>query len=400
VKIIYLNPSEVLPYQNNPRINEKAVDGVMASLQEFGFQQPVVVDTEHVIIVGHTRWKAALKLNLPSIPILVAENLSPDQVKAYRLADNKTAEASDWDYTKLIDEIAELTVLDIDATLSGFSEKEIQEILGMNETTMSGMVDDDETPDPEDVEHRVKPGDVWVLGDHRLVCGDATVPNSYEIVMARPDEHADIVLTDPPYNVDYEGEAGKIQNDNMGDLQFRTFLTDSFKNLTENTKEGGVVYVFHADTEGINFRTALAAGGFEQKQTLVWNKNSAVMGRQDYNWKHEPIMYGWKPGAAHYFNKDFKQTTVIDHPRPTKSKHHPTMKPVDLLVLLLQNSSVTGDVVLDAFGGSGSTLIAAAKTGRKARVIELDPKFCDVILERWEAWSGEKAVRMELEAVE
>ncbi len=400
MKIIYLNPSEVLPYQNNPRINEKAVDGVAKSLQEFGFQQPIVVDAEHVIIVGHTRWKAALKLNLPSIPILVAENLSPEQVKAYRLADNKTAEASDWDYTKLIDEIADLTQLDIDITLTGFSEKEIQEILGMNESTTQGLVDDDEAPDVENVEHRVQPGDVWILGEHRLVCGDATAPEDVQKVLSRANEVADIVLTDPPYNVDYEGKAGKIKNDNMAGSQFLSFLTDSFKNMAEHTKEGGVVYVFHADTEGINFRTALAVGGFEQKQTLVWNKNSAVMGRQDYNWKHEPIMYGWKPGAAHYFNKDFKQTTVIDHPRPTKNEHHPTMKPVDLLVLLLQNSSVTGDVVLDTFGGSGSTLIAAAKTGRKARILELDPKFCDVILERWETWSGERAVRMELEVAE
>lgn len=400
MKIIYLNPSEVFPYQNNPRLNEKAVDGVVKSLQEFGFQQPIVVDAEHVIIVGHTRWKAALKLNLPSIPILVAENLSPEQVKAYRLADNKTAEASDWDYTKLIDEIADLTQLDIDITLTGFSEKEIQEILGMNEATTQGLVDDDETPNVENVEHRVQPGDVWILGEHRLVCGDATAPEDVQNVLSSANEVADIVLTDPPYNVDYEGKAGKIQNDKMAGSQFLTFLTDSFKNMATHTKEGGVVYVFHADTEGINFRSALALGGFEQKQTLVWNKNSAVMGRQDYNWKHEPIMYGWKPGAAHYFNKDFKQTTVIDHPRPTKNEHHPTMKPVDLLVLLLQNSSVTGDVVLDTFGGSGSTLIAAAKTGRKARILELDPKFCDVILERWEAWSGEKAVRMELEVAE
>lgn len=398
MKIIYLNPSEVLPYQNNPRINEKAVDGVVASLQEFGFQQPIVVDTEHVIIVGHTRWKAALKMNLPSVPILVAEDLSSEQVKAYRLADNKTAEASEWDYEKLIGEITDLTLLDIDTTLSGFTEKEIQEILGMHEATVPGLVDDDETPDLDEVEHRTQPGDLWILGEHRLVCGDATHPDSIQSVLAE-DEVADIVLTDPPYNVDYEGKAGKIQNDKMAGSLFLSFLTDSFKNLADHTKSGGVIYVFHADTEGINFRTALSAGGFEQKQTLVWNKNSAVMGRQDYNWKHEPIMYGWKPGAAHYFNKDFKQTTVIDHPRPTKNEHHPTMKPVDLLVLLLQNSSVTGDVVLDSFGGSGSTLIAAAKTGRKARIVELDPKFCDVILERWENWSGEKAFKLEEVAV-
>jgi len=221
MKIVYLNPSEVQPYQNNPRINEKAVDGVVASLQEFGFQQPIVVDTDHVIIVGHTMWKAALKMSLPSIPILVAENLTSEQVKAYRLADNKTAEASQWDYEKLINEITDLTLLDIDTTMSGFSEKEIQEILGMNEVTVAGMVDDDETPDPEDVEHRVKPGDIWTLGDHRLVCGDATLPETYQKLM-REDEQADIVLTDPPYNVDYEGKTAdklKIQNDKMGDGQ-------------------------------------------------------------------------------------------------------------------------------------------------------------------------------------
>ncbi len=391
MKITYRNPSEITPYENNPRQNDKAVETVARSIQEFGFQQPVVVDEKDVIIAGHTRWKAALKLSLARIPVLVASNLTPEQVKAYRIADNKTAEASDWDYTKLIDEIAELSDLDIDIELTGFTEKEIQELIGMQETTTAGLVDDDDTPDIETVEHRVQSGDVWILGDHRLVCGDATMSTDLQKVFVNADEEADIVLTDPPYNVDYEGKAGKIQNDKMAGSKFLSFLTDSFTNMAEHTKAGGVIYVFHADTEGINFRTALFEGGFEQKQTLVWNKNSAVMGRQDYNWKHEPIMYGWKPGAAHYFNKDFKQTTVIDHPRPTKNEHHPTMKPVDLLVLLLQNSSIMGDVVLDTFGGSGSTLIAAAKTGRKARIIELDPKFCNVILERWEAWSGQSA---------
>lgn len=237
-----------------------------------------------------------------------------------------------------------------------------------------------------------QPGDLWLLGDHRLLCGSATSAQDVERVMGG--DRAGLVVTDPPYNVTYVGktkDALTIQNDTMSGVEFRTFLLDAYKNLFAVTEEGCGIYVFHADTEGLNFRGAMVEAGWKLAQCCIWVKQTLVMGRQDYHWQHEPVLYGWKPGAAHRWFTDRKQTTVWNFDRPSRSTDHPTMKPVDLISYPINNSSKAGDIVLDTFGGSGSTLIAAAKTGRRARLVELDPRYCDVIVRRFEEWSGQEA---------
>jgi len=377
---------KIKPYKNNPRINEKAVEKVAASLREFGFQQPIVVDRGGVVIVGHTRLKAAIKLGLTEVPVLYAKNLTDEQVKAYRLADNKTAEFSEWDFQMLAAELDDLKEIDFDMEPFGFIEAEEVEEDDFDEEAALGEVDVPIT----------KMGDVWKLGPHRLLCGDATSEEA--VAMLMNEREADLVLTDPPYNVDYEGATKdklKIQNDNMSDDSFLQFLTDSFQRMYESSKKGAAIYVFHADSEGYNFRKSFKDAGYALRQCLIWVKNSMVMGRQDYQWQHEPILYGWKDGAGHAWYSDRKQTTIIRYDKPTKNADHPTMKPVGLCGYLIGNSSKEGDIVLDPFGGSGSTLIACEQAGRVCYTMELGEKYCDVIVKRWEALTGRKAELME-----
>jgi len=377
------NVDEIRPYEKNPRINDGAVDAVVKSIREFGFRQPIVIDNDGVIIVGHTRWKAAKKMGLEKVPVHVATDLSPEQIKAYRIADNKTNEIADWDYELLPIELSELQEMDFDLSLLGFDDSELEALLNGKEDDVvtDGMTDPNEVPDAPE-ESVSKRGEIYQLGTHRLMCGDST--NLGDVKLLMNGELADIVVTDAPYNVAYEGGTGMtIQNDDMSDGDFRNFLISAFKNAHDIMKQGASFYLFHSDTEGLNFRSACVASGLKIRQCLVWKKNSLVLGRQDYKWIHEPILYGWKDGAAHNWFSDFSQTTVLEFARPKKSELHPTMKPVEMLIYLMKNSSKKGDLVADFFGGSGSTLIAAEQTGRKAFLMELDEKYCDVIRKRW-----------------
>lgn len=365
----------IKPYENNPRKNDPAVEAVAASIKEFGWQQPIVVDRDMVIIAGHTRYKAAKKLKLKVVPVLVAEGLSDEQVKAYRLADNKSGELATWDEAALLEELAQ--ICDIDMTAFGFSELEA----GLEE----GETDEDDAPEiEEDAIIDSMPGFVYECGKHRVMCGDSTKAEDVARLMAG--ETADLIVTDPPYNVAYEGktkDALKIENDSMDDASFRAFLIDAFNAGNESLKPGGAFYIWHADSEGFNFRTACREVGWKVRQCLVWAKNTFVMGRQDYQWKHETCLCGWKDGAGHYFIEDRTKDTLLRVDKPLRSAEHPTMKPVALIQQQVVNSSRIGEVVLDLFGGSGTTMIACENTGRVARLMELDPKYCDVIRRRW-----------------
>ncbi len=380
MEIINKPINEVIPYGKNPRKNKKAVDYVASSISEFGFKVPIVIDKNGVIVCGHTRLLAAKKLKLKEAPCVVADDLSDEQIKAFRLADNKVSEFAEWDFDLLTDELKD--ILDIDMSDFGFDlsfDEELPEII------------EDEVP--EDVETRCKPGDIWQLGDHRLICGDSTDINVIERLMGG--QKVDLYITDPPYNVDYEGktkDALKIQNDKMDNDSFRQFLRDAFYSADNVMRNGAVFYIWHADSEGYNFRGACFDVNWKVRECLIWNKNSMVMGRQDYQWKHEPCLYGWKEGASHLWASDRKQTTVLDFNRPTRNGEHPTMKPVALFAYQITNNTHEGDHVLDSFGGSGTTIIACEQLKRIAYSCELDPHYCDVIITRWENLTGKTAV--------
>lgn len=379
---------KVKPYDKNPRKNKAAVDYVANSIKEFGFQQPIVVDKDMVVIAGHTRLKAAKKLKLKEVPVVIADNLTEEQVKAYRLADNKTAEKAEWDFDLLTDELLSLQELDFDMEQFGFDFD-----FGEDEEA----VEDDNWEADVPEEPMSKRGDIWVLGRHRLMCGDST--DAADVALLMDGNKADMLLTDPPYNVDYTGKASeletrKIENDKMEDSAFQDFLTSAFSNAAENMKAGGVFYIWHADSEGLNFRVACKKAGFQVRQCLIWNKNAMVMGRQDYQWKHEPCLYGWKDGASHLWASDRKQTTVLEFEKPQKNNLHPTVKPIKLFDYQIKNNTKGDDIVLDLFGGSGTTIMAAEQNGRRGFVMEYDPKFVDVIVDRWEQFTGMKAKKI------
>lgn len=419
LKIEMRSVSELTPYAKNPRNNEPAVDAVAASIREFGFKVPIILDKDGVIVAGHTRLKAAKKLGMEQVPCLIADDLTPEQIKAFRLEDNKVAELAEWDMDALNEELEALTA-DFDMSEFGFELDEFEQD--------QEVVEDD--GEPENVEPIVQPGQVWQLGDHRLMCGDSTKPEDVAKLMAG--EQADLWLTDQPYNVAYKSKtkaALTIANDNMEDGQFRAFLIDAFKAATESLKPGGAFYIWHADSEGFNFRVACREAGIKVRQCLVWVKNTIVLGRQDYQWKHEPCLYGWKDGAAHYFcdsrnlatvleedkpdiahmskgdlqklckellaNREQYETTVLYEDKPAASPEHPTMKPIKLFARQISNSSRAGEIVLDTFGGSGTTIMAAEQLNRKARLMELDPHYCDVIIARWEKFTGQTATLVE-----
>jgi DNA modification methylase len=390
--------NKIIPYIRNPRKNENAVEKVASSIQEFGFRQPIVVDAENVIIAGHTRFEAAKRLGLDLVPVHVADGLTEQQVKAYRIADNRVGQEAEWDYDLLKLEMDELD----NPELTGFNEDELNSILAEVGEGMSGeegLTDPDEVPEVPDVPFSVQ-GDLWELGDHRLLCGDATIEKDVERLMNG--QKADMVFTDPPYNValgmDETPEQAKarnrrtdglvVSNDKMSNDDFRSFLFEVMSRFFDNTKEGGAFYVTHADSEGYNFRGAMVDSGWMVKQCLIWKKSSLVMGRQDYHWMHEPILYGWKPGAAHKWTADRKQTTILEFDKPSSNKVHPTMKPVDLIQYCIKNNSHNHDLVTDYFLGSGSTLIACQKTRRKCYGMEIDPQYCDVIISRWSEFTG------------
>ncbi|MDG0889224.1 DNA modification methylase [Paracholeplasma manati] len=371
MNIVMKKTSELIEYENNPRNNEAAIDAVAKSIEEFGFKVPIVITKDDVIIAGHTRLKASLKLGLATVPCIVADDLTEGQIKAFRLADNKTAELATWDFSKLESELAS-----IEMDMSQFGFEDLESDVPDNAT------DDDFDPSEEISETPyTQKDDIYLLGNHRVMCGDATIKDSVDKLIE--DDKVDLTFTDPPYNVDYEGTAGKIMNDKMEDNTFYLFLFQAFKNIFDHTKPGGAIYVCHADTEGLNFRNAYKNAGFKLAECLIWVKNALVLGRQDYHWRHEPILYGWKEGAAHYFIDDRTQDTIWEYNKPKKNEEHPTMKPLELCGRAIANSSRVGEIVLDLFGGSGSTMIASDQLQRKARLMELDERFVDVIVKRY-----------------
>lgn len=374
----------IQPYSDNAKKHpEKQVKMIADSIKRFGWQQPIVVDKNGIIIVGHGRYQAWQKypegMDEPWITDNEGNTLSGKQgreltakeVAAYRLADNKLNE-SDWDMELAIEE------------LHSIDDPALQELTGFD---MDLLLEPDEEDDviPETPEEpRSKLGDLYELGGHRVLCGDSTKVET--ILTLLGDKKADMYLTDPPYNVAYEGktkDALTIENDSMADGEFRTFLKEAFTAAFNVMKPGAVFYIWHADSEGYNFRGAIHDIGEKVRQCLIWNKNSMVMGRQDYQWKHEPCLYGWKDGASHLWNSDRRQTTVLEFDRPTRSAEHPTMKPVDLIAYQITNNTKGEDIVLDSFLGSGTTLIAAQKTGRICYGTELSPQYVDVVIQRY-----------------
>lgn len=381
MNIIERRVDELRPYEKNPRKNDEAVKYVAESIKQFGFKVPIVIDRDGVIVAGHTRWKAAKKLKMSTVPCIVADDLTDEQIKAFRLADNKVSEKAEWDFDLLAEEMGDL--VDFDMTVFGFDDL-------LEENTGDAQEDDYDPELPQ--EPRSKPGDIYLLGKNRLMCGDSTILSDVEKLMGG--QMADMLLTDPPYNVDYQGKTKdklKIENDKMDNDSFRQFLVDAFAVADAVMKPGAVFYIWHSDSEGYNFRGACHDIGWQVRQCLIWNKNSMVMGRQDYQWKHEPCLYGWKEGT-HLWASDRKQTTVIDYTRPTKNDLHPTMKPIGLFDYQIKNNTKGGDIVLDLFGGSGTTIMACQQNGRIGYMMEHDPKYVDCIIDRWEKFTGEKAV--------
>jgi site-specific DNA-methyltransferase (adenine-specific) len=384
----------LIPYARNSRTHSDGqVAQIASSIKEFGFTNPVLIDGGGGIIAGHGRVLAARKLGMSEVPCIRLDHLTEAQKRAYVIADNRLALNSGWDTEMLKVEFADLQELGFDLELTGFDLDEIKELLAPVGT--EGLTDPDDAP-PLPEHPRSVPGDIWVMGKHRLLCGDSTSMD--DLAKLTDGQLVDMWLTDPPYNVAYEGktkEALTIKNDEMGDDQFRQFLRDAYTAADTVMKPGAVFYIWHADSEGYNFRGAAQDAGWKVRQCLIWKKSSMVMGRQDYHWKHEPCLYGWKEGAGHLWAADRKQTTILEFEKPTRNGEHPTMKPVALFEYQLLNNTKGGDQVLDSFGGSGTTLIAAEKNGRVARIMELDPKYCDVIVKRWQDFTGKIATHAE-----
>ena len=381
------------PYERNAKKHGAGqIEKLKASIIEFGFLTPCLIDSEYNLIAGHGRVMAAKELGIETVPCVFIEGLTEEQRRAYVLADNRLGELGEWDMELVFDELKELDDLGFDIELTGFEmPEEIPEVIEDN-------FDEDAIPD----EPRTKLGDLWQLGDHRLICGDSTDVTVIDRLM--DGEKAKLLLTDPPYNVDYSAknkalnavEGGNriekdIENDLMSDEQFEQFLYGAFYNADGVMESGAAFYIWHADKRAVHFINAINKCEWNLKQILVWVKNNIILGMQDYQYRHEPCLYGWKNGA-HYFVNDRTQQTVINEDKPVKNNMHPTMKPVNLMARLIQNSSREGESVLDLFGGSGSTLIACEQLNRKCFMCELDPHYCDVIINRWETFTGREAV--------
>lgn len=383
---------------NVRRHSEKNLEAIKGSLARFGQQKPIVVGADGVVIAGNGTLAAAQSLGWSMIDI-VRSPLTGSEATAYAIADNRTAELAEWDDEALAQQLAALSIEDEElASATGFDQRDIEKMGGGVE------IEEDEVPDPP-ADPITKPGDLWMLGDHRLLCGDSTKPEDVERLMAGA--KADLMLTDPPYNVALgmnetpeEAKArnrrtdGKIvANDSMSDADFREFLVSCFSCGFGCMKPGASFYIWHADSEGFNFRGAIRDCGEKVRQCLIWAKDVLVMGRQDYQWQHEPCLYGWKDGAAHGWYSDRKQTTLLRFDRPSRNQEHPTMKPVGLFAYLMGNSTAPQGLAYDPFLGSGTTLIAAEQLGRKCYGMEISPAYCDVIVKRWETLTGKKAER-------
>lgn len=410
MKLRMLKIKDIHPYERNARKNDQAVDAVAESIEQCSYVAPIVVDENHVILAGHTRWKAMKKLGRSECECIVKEGLTDDQKKKYRLLDNKTNELAEWDFDMLADE------------LEGLDFGDLQLDWGVGQKEPDVIEDNYDPVIPEDPKSKM--GQVYQLGRHRLMCGDST--NSDDVAKLMNGELADMLLTDPPYNValgmDETPEEAKrrnrrtdgkvVANDKMEDEEFREFLRLAFFSAKNSMKQGAAFHIWHADTEGYNFRGALRDCGLQLRQCLVWVKNCFSMGRQDFQWQHEPCLageleaeveddgfghclYGWTDGSAHKWNKNRRQATVLYFDKPTASKEHPTMKPILLFNYEMQCNTQQGDSVLDLFGGSGTTIMAAEQNGRTAYVMEFDPKYVDVIIDRWEKFTGGKAVLLD-----
>lgn len=370
------------PYPNNPRIGD--VEAIAQSLSLNGQYRPIVVRAEtREILAGNHTWQAAKHLGWDKVAVSLVFDLSDEEAKRIVLADNRYSDLATYDNAALAELLTSLS----DTQGTGYEPSDVEALLASLTAleAPTALTDPDDVPElPETPQSRL--GDVWQLGPHRLLVGDATE----DLSALMGDELADLVLTDPPYNVDYEGGTGlKIQNDKLLDTDFRLMLEAAFGHASTVSKLGAATYIFHADSQRVHFQQAAESAGWSIRQNLVWIKSSLVMGRQDYQWQHEPILYGWLSGGAHNWYSDRKQTTVIEWDKPSKNALHPTMKPVGLLQYLLSNSSQPGDIVLDMFAGSGSTLIACHGERRIARVVEIDPKYADVILRRYMEHTGD-----------
>lgn len=410
MKIELMSIEDITPYSNNAKEHPKEqIEQIKKSIQDYGNNDPIAIDKDNVIIEGHGRFIALKELGYKEVEVIKLGHLTDEQQKAYRLIHNKLTMNSDFNLEMLESELATLQSFDMQEFGFDFLPDFMEEPADVDDFDIDEAMGEIEEP-------VTKQGDLWQLGNHRLYCGDSTK----DISKLMNGKKADLLLTDPPYNVNVSNAEGKtIQNDNMSDLQFYEFLKDVMVTADMNLKEGGAFYIWHAETTGLTFRKACEFVGWEVKQCLIWVKNSITLGRQDYQWKHEPCLYGWKSGAGHYFVKNRKQPTVINNSveldlmtaeelrefisellepstimfedKPLKSAEHPTMKPVRLMKKQVKNSTRQGEIVLDLFGGSGSTLLACEELDRVCYTNEIDPKYCDVIIKRWEELTGQKA---------
>ena len=395
LKLEHWPTSRLIPYARNPRKNDHVVDQMAAAITEFGFRIPIIAKSTGEVVDGHLRLKAALRLGLETVPVILADDLTPAQIKAFRILANRSATWADWDEDLLRLELEELKLDDFDLALTGFDADELLEIMAGEETTSEGNTDEDAAPEVP-VNPVSKPGDVWIMGQHRLLCGDSTDAASYDTLLGT--ERVAMIFQDPPYNVDYanspkdklRGTNRPILNDNLGD-GFQDFLLAAFKPALARCN--GAVYVAMSSSELDTLQSAFRAAGGHWSTFIIWAKNTFTLGRSDYQRQYEPILYGWPEGATRHWCGDRDQGDVWHFNKPRVNDLHPTMKPVELVERAIRNSSRPGDVVLDPFGGSGTTLIAAEKSGRQARLIELDPKYVDVIVRRWQSYAGAQAVR-------
>lgn len=380
---------KLIPYVNNARTHSKEqINKLRASIREFGFINPVIIDRDYNVIAGHGRILASQEEGIDKVPCVFVDYLTDAQKKAYIIADNRMALDADWDEELLKIEIESLKDEDFDLSFTGFDESELLDLFGDDS---KGKVEDDNFDLSSALEKAsfVEKGDVWTVGKHRLMCGDATSKEDVQTLMC--DTKGNLILTDPPYGVSFKCSSGlTIENDSMKNDEFYNFLLSAFKNMADHLEKGGSAYVFHADTEGLNFRKAFVDSGFHLAGCCIWVKNSLVLGRSDYQWQHEPVLYGFMQNGKHRWYSDRKQTTIWNFDKPKKNSNHPTSKPLDLLSYPIGNSTQENAVVIDTFGGSGSTLMACEKMNRICYTMELDEKYASVILRRYVEDTGDK----------
>ena len=380
---------KLIPYVNNARTHSKEqINKLRASIREFGFINPVIIDRDYNVIAGHGRILASQEEGIDKVPCVFVDYLTDAQKKAYIIADNRMALDADWDEELLKIEIESLKDENFDLSFTGFDESELLDLFGDDS---KGKVEDDNFDLSSALEKAsfVEKGDVWTIGKHRLMCGDATSKEDVQTLMG--DTKGNLILTDPPYGVSFKSSSGlTIENDSMKNDEFYNFLLSAFKNMADHLEKGGSAYVFHADTEGLNFRKAFVDSGFHLAGCCIWVKNSLVLGRSDYQWQHEPVLYGFMQNGKHRWYSDRKQTTIWNFDKPKKNSNHPTSKPLDLLSYPIGNSTQENAVVIDTFGGSGSTLMACEKMNRICYTMELDEKYASVILRRYVEDTGDK----------